>query len=330
MSSRFNDSLRFLYGSPHSQNFYAEFQRFPQRILSPVTVIMLLCICKGIRCVQNLSKSCPALFGAGRKGSTFHFYRCAAFGFPVRHHIPCFSEKAVCRPCDALTEGKTQRTEGLFYGLHRFRGRLCIPGGRKIVIGCTLIPQRFGRDKKFVLCHFGQHAARACRNNFPAPASNETIHKLRRSGRSQWGLTEAEFFAVIFYNINRVGLCDRLKTLCNCRARLGGKTNFMIVVAEGAASAVEVGRQIQEELGLDPRVTILGHIQRGGSPTAKDRVMATRMGYEAVHLLAAGKTNRVVCARGDSIVDVDINDGLAMHKTLNSEEYEVMEAMTGI
>ena len=75
----------------------------------------------------------------------------------------------------------------------------------------------------------------------------------------------------------------------------------MIVVAEGAASAVEVGRQIQEELGLDPRVTILGHIQRGGSPTAKDRVMATRMGYEAVHLLAAGKTNRVVCARGDSM-----------------------------
>ena len=68
----------------------------------------------------------------------------------------------------------------------------------------------------------------------------------------------------------------------------------------------------------------------GKTPSARDRVMATRMGYEAVHLLAAGKTNRVVCARGDSIVDVDINDGLAMHKTLNSEEYEVMEAMTGI
>ena len=113
-------------------------------------------------------------------------------------------------------------TISLVSRLHRFRGRFCIPGGRKIVIGCTLIPQRFGRDKKFVLCHFGQHAARACRNNFPAPASNETIHKLRRSGRSQWGLTEAEFFAVIFYNINRVGLCDRLKMLCNCRARLGG------------------------------------------------------------------------------------------------------------
>ena len=72
-------------------------------------------------------------------------------------------------------------------------------------------------------------------------------------------------------------------------ARLNGKTNFMIVVAEGAASAVDVGRQIQEELALDPRVTILGHIQRGGSPTAKDRVTATRMGYEAVQLLAPGE-----------------------------------------
>ena len=182
---------------------------------------MLLCICKGIRRIQDLSESCSALFGAGRKGGTFHFYRCAAFGFPVRHHISRFPEKTVRRPCDTFAEGKTQCTKGLFYDLHCFRGRFCIPGGRKIVIGCTLIPQRFGRDEKLVLCHFGQHAARACRNNFPAPASNEAVHKLRRSGRSQWGLTKAELFAVIFYNINRVGLCDRLKMLCNRRAHLG-------------------------------------------------------------------------------------------------------------
>ena len=112
-------------------------------------------------------------------------------------------------------------------------------------------------------------------------------------------------------------------------ARLNGKTNFMIVVAEGAASAVEVGRQIQEELALDPRVTILGHIQRGGSPTAKDRVTATRMGYEAVQLLAEGKTNRIVCTNGDQITNVDIDEGLAMTKTLNPEEFEVMTVMTG-
>ena len=113
------------------------------------------------------------------------------------------------------------------------------------------------------------------------------------------------------------------------RARLGGKTNFQIVVAEGAASAFDVGKQITEELGLDPRVTILGHIQRGGCPTAKDRVMATRMGYEAVQVLAAGKTNRVICSNDDKIFDLDIEEGLAMHKTLNPEEYEVMEAMSG-
>jgi 6-phosphofructokinase 1 len=113
------------------------------------------------------------------------------------------------------------------------------------------------------------------------------------------------------------------------RARLSGKTNFIIVVAEGAASAVKVGEEIKEGLGLDPRVTILGHIQRGGSPTVKDRVMATRMGYEAVRLLAEGKTNRVVCAKGDELVDRDIVEALAMKKTLNPDEFKVMTAMTG-
>ncbi len=102
-------------------------------------------------------------------------------------------------------------------------------------------------------------------------------------------------------------------------ARLNGKT-----------SAVDVGRQIQEELALDPRVTILGHIQRGGSPTAKDRVMATRMGYEAVRILAEGKTNRVICTKDDQIIDLDIDEGLAMKKTLNSEEFKVMTVMTGM
>ena len=114
------------------------------------------------------------------------------------------------------------------------------------------------------------------------------------------------------------------------RARLSGKTNYMIVVAEGAASAMDVGQQIKAELGLDPRVTILGHIQRGGTPTAKDRVMATRMGYEAVCVLAEGRSNRVVCSNDDKVFDLDIEEALAMTKTLNPQEYEVMEAMSGV
>ena len=114
------------------------------------------------------------------------------------------------------------------------------------------------------------------------------------------------------------------------QARLAGKTHFMIIVAEGAGSAVEIGGKIHEALGLDPRVTILGHIQRGGTPTARDRVMATRMGYHAVACLAAGGSNRVICARNGHMVDIDIAEGLKMKKTISAQQYEVLEAMTGI
>ena len=114
------------------------------------------------------------------------------------------------------------------------------------------------------------------------------------------------------------------------RARLAGSTHYMVVVAEGAGSAIDIGQRIHEEVGIDPRVTVLGHIQRGGSPTAKDRVLATRMGYEAVRVLAEGMTNRVICVRDDQIVNVDIDEGLAMKKTLNAEEFEVMTVMTGV
>lgn len=113
-------------------------------------------------------------------------------------------------------------------------------------------------------------------------------------------------------------------------ARLNGFTHYMIVVAEGAGSAAEVGAYIHDQLGLDPRVTVLGHIQRGGSPNARDRVAATQMGYHAVDLLAQGRTNRVVCTvSGDVITDVDIEEGLSMHKGINQQQVESLAAMTG-
>ena len=114
------------------------------------------------------------------------------------------------------------------------------------------------------------------------------------------------------------------------QSRLNGNTHFMIVVAEGAGSAVEIGKEIHESLGLDPRFTILGHIQRGGTPSARDRVMATRMGYHAVDVLVSGKTNRLICAQAGKMVDIDINEGLSMKKGLNQQQYMVLEAMTGI
>ena len=114
------------------------------------------------------------------------------------------------------------------------------------------------------------------------------------------------------------------------RARLNGFSHYMIVVAEGAASAQEVAQQLREDMGLDPRITVLGHIQRGGSPTARDRVAATKMGYLAVKLLKEGKTNRIVCTQVGGFTDVDMDDGLASVKNMQEMEMDVLSAMTGL
>ena len=113
------------------------------------------------------------------------------------------------------------------------------------------------------------------------------------------------------------------------QARFNGFTHYMIVVAEGAGSAADIARQIKEAIDLDPRVTVLGHIQRGGSPNGRDRVNATKMGYLAVEHLLAGKTNRIVCTNGGRFTDVDISEGLTMTKSIQQMEVAVMAAMTG-
>ena len=110
-------------------------------------------------------------------------------------------------------------------------------------------------------------------------------------------------------------------------ARLAGNTHFMIVVAEGVASAVEIGRRIKEELGMDPRVTVLGHIQRGGSPNARDRETATRMGYRAAKALAEGRADCIIGTKHGDLVEIPIEEALQMKKTLQMERYDVLEAM---
>ena len=112
------------------------------------------------------------------------------------------------------------------------------------------------------------------------------------------------------------------------QARLNGFTHYMIVVAEGAGSAADIAKQIKESIALDPRVTVLGHIQRGGIPSGRDRVNATKMGYLAVELLMAGKTNRIVCTHEGGFVDIDIDEGLAMSKSIQEMEVNVLAAMT--
>ena len=112
------------------------------------------------------------------------------------------------------------------------------------------------------------------------------------------------------------------------RARLAGTTHYMVVVAEGAGSAIDIGKRIHEEVGIDPRVTVLGHIQRGGSPTARDREMASRMGYWAVNTLLSGKGNRIVGTQDGHIVDMDMEEALVKTKSFQMDRYQVLEALT--
>ena len=109
--------------------------------------------------------------------------------------------------------------------------------------------------------------------------------------------------------------------------RIKGRNHHIIIVAEGYGSAQEVADQIHEATGIDTRVTILGLIQRGGSPSAMDRVMATRMGYAAVRALMEGKTNRVVVSDNNIVTDIDIEEGLAQSKDLNQCLFEAQQTV---
>ena len=109
--------------------------------------------------------------------------------------------------------------------------------------------------------------------------------------------------------------------------RIKGRNHHIIIVAEGYGSAQDVADQIHEATGIDTRVTILGHIQRGGSPSAMDRVMATRMGYAAVRALMEGKTNRVVVSDNNIVTDIDIEEGLAQSKDLNQCIFEAQQTV---
>lgn len=109
--------------------------------------------------------------------------------------------------------------------------------------------------------------------------------------------------------------------------RIKGRNHHIIIVAEGYGSAQTVADQIHEATGIDTRVTILGHIQRGGSPSAMDRVMATRMGYAAVRALMEGKTNRVVVSDNNIVTDIDIEEGLAQSKDLNQCLFEAQQTV---
>ncbi|WP_181013439.1 6-phosphofructokinase [Pseudoruminococcus massiliensis] len=102
-----------------------------------------------------------------------------------------------------------------------------------------------------------------------------------------------------------------------------GKKHFIIVVAEGIGGIDGIVKEIEAQTGIETRGTVLGHVQRGGSPTLRDRVVASRMGYRAVELLEEGQSNRVVVMKDNHIVDYDISEALAMKKQFNIKLFNI-------
>jgi 6-phosphofructokinase 1 len=122
------------------------------------------------------------------------------------------------------------------------------------------------------------------------------------------------------YNIER----DVITRIINTQKT--GKKHFIVVVAEGVGGVRDLAKYIEQRLDIEARATILGHVQRGGSPTLRDRVVASQMGYKAVELLKNNIGNRVVVMRGGKITDLDINEALDMKRGFDTELYKI--AMT--
>ena len=106
-----------------------------------------------------------------------------------------------------------------------------------------------------------------------------------------------------------------------------GKKNYIIINAEGVGHSMELARQIEAATGIEARATILGYMQRGGSPTCKDRLYASLMGAKAVDVLMEGKKNRIIACQNDRIVDFDIDEALAMEKTIPRNQYRVSQIL---
>lgn len=111
-------------------------------------------------------------------------------------------------------------------------------------------------------------------------------------------------------------------------AKKNGKQNFVVVVAEGIGNSNEIAKIIEEKTHIETRATILGHVQRGGSPTVRDRVAATELAYYAVGLLEQGIGNRVVGMQKGEIVDFDIQEALAMKKPYDEKLHHIAEEIS--
>ena len=107
-----------------------------------------------------------------------------------------------------------------------------------------------------------------------------------------------------------------------------GKSHYLVIVAEGVGSAIPMAEEISKRTGIKTTATVLGHIQRGGSPTAQDRVNASAMGFKAVELLLEGKSNRLVVMQNNKVCDIDIDEGLKTQKHIDPDTIRMCKVMS--
>lgn len=112
------------------------------------------------------------------------------------------------------------------------------------------------------------------------------------------------------------------------RTQKTGKKHFIIMVSEGIGGVHELAKEIEKRTGVESRATVLGHVQRGGAPTVRDRVIASRMGYHAVMLLEHGVGNRVVAVQQDKIMDFDIFEALKYKREFDKDFYNIADVIS--
>lgn len=110
--------------------------------------------------------------------------------------------------------------------------------------------------------------------------------------------------------------------------KLRGKMHNLIILAEGVGGAAELAKKVEEATGIETRATILGHIQRGGSPSAFDRMLASKMGVKAVEVLLEGKTSRVIGIREGKIIDQDIDEALEVPRKFDDKLYDIANMLS--
>lgn len=107
-----------------------------------------------------------------------------------------------------------------------------------------------------------------------------------------------------------------------------GKKHHIIVVAEGVGKSMEMAKMIEQKTGVETRATILGYMQRGGSPTVRDRLMASRMGFRAIELINQEVYNRIIVTQNGAVTDIEINEALDMKKTIDESALDMARRLS--